>query len=96
MEINGLHSVFGTYGISALTIAGKYQTSSRSRNIDISDMAMFIEACFRSLNNVPEKLHQSYFFYYLLSPDKFLSVAYYMVLVGFVIAIMGVCVGFWT
>ena len=92
VEIDGLHSVFGTYGISAVSITGNYPTSKRNRAIDIQDMAAFVEACFRSLNNVLEKLHQSYFLYYLISPDKFMSVAYYMPIAGCFTAIMIFCV----
>uniref|UniRef100_A0AC34FBV3 GPI transamidase component GAA1 n=1 Tax=Panagrolaimus sp. ES5 TaxID=591445 RepID=A0AC34FBV3_9BILA len=91
VEINGLNSVFGSYGISAVTIEGNNPASNRNRATDIQDMAVFVEACFRSLNNVLEKLHQSYFLYYLLSPDKFMSVAYYMPIAGFFIAAMVFC-----
>jgi glycosylphosphatidylinositol transamidase len=91
VEIDGLNSVFGSYGISAVTIQGNSPSTNRNRATDIQDMAVFVEACFRSLNNVLEKLHQSYFLYFLLSPDKFMSVAYYMPIAGFFIAAMVFC-----
>ncbi|KAE9554623.1 hypothetical protein FO519_002183 [Halicephalobus sp. NKZ332] len=80
-EVEGLHSVFGSYGISAVSIVGVPSKTSNAK-IDLKTLAIFVELCFRSLNNILEKLHQSYFLYYLLSPNKFMSVAFYMPISG--------------
>ena len=80
-EVEGLHSVFGSYGISAVSIVGVPSKKSNPK-IDLRTLAIFIELCYRSLNNILEKLHQSYFLYYLLSPNKFMSVAFYMPISG--------------
>jgi hypothetical protein len=36
-----------------------------------------LEGGLRSLNNIVQKFHRVYFFYYLVSPNSFLSIAYY-------------------
>uniref|UniRef100_A0AC34QZR3 Glycosylphosphatidylinositol anchor attachment 1 protein n=2 Tax=Panagrolaimus sp. JU765 TaxID=591449 RepID=A0AC34QZR3_9BILA len=82
-EIDGLHSVFGSYGISAVSLVGIPSTKKSAERVDLHHLAIIVESCFRSLNNILEKLHQSYFLYYLLSPKKFMSVAFYMPITGF-------------
>uniref|UniRef100_A0A7E4UN47 Glycosylphosphatidylinositol transamidase n=1 Tax=Panagrellus redivivus TaxID=6233 RepID=A0A7E4UN47_PANRE len=84
-EVQGAHSVFGSYGISAVTIKGKPAQNSRHGH-EVYKFAIYVEALYRSFNNVLEKLHQSYFLYYLISPKQFMSVAYYMPILGCFIA----------
>lgn len=93
VEIDGLHSIFGSYGISAVSIIGNPAPNGKN-NVKIGDMAPFIEACFRSLNNLNEKMHDSWFLYYLLFADKFVTFSMFEPFVAFLIFIMGFCVSF--
>lgn len=49
------------------------------------ELIRVIEGALRSLNNILEKFHQSYFLYILLSTHKFVSVAFYMPIIGFLL-----------
>uniref|UniRef100_A0A183CKR0 Glycosylphosphatidylinositol anchor attachment 1 protein n=1 Tax=Globodera pallida TaxID=36090 RepID=A0A183CKR0_GLOPA len=53
--------------------------------IDLEDTVRLIEGAMRSLNNLLEKLHHSYLLYVLTSPHRFVSVAFYMPLMGFLL-----------
>lgn len=50
-----------------------------------------IEGCTRSLNNILERLHQSFFFYYLPAPYRYISIGDYMPGVGCLIGAILVC-----
>ncbi|VEU23735.1 DEKNAAC104890 [Brettanomyces naardenensis] len=45
---------------------------------DITTYGRVVEAVFRSVNNLLEKFHQSYFFYLLLGPTFFVSIGNYL------------------
>jgi len=45
---------------------------------DITTYGRVVEAIFRSVNNLLEKFHQSYFFYLLLGPQLFVSIGTYL------------------
>ncbi|OUM53727.1 hypothetical protein BVG19_g3036 [[Candida] boidinii] len=45
---------------------------------DITTFGRVIEGLFRSVNNLLEKFHQSYFFYLLLAPRSFVSISNYL------------------
>ncbi|KAG7847810.1 hypothetical protein KL941_001989 [Ogataea angusta] len=45
---------------------------------DITTLGRVIEACFRAVNNLLEKFHQSFFFYLLLTPNHFVSIGNYL------------------
>ncbi|KAJ1363872.1 hypothetical protein KIN20_023826 [Parelaphostrongylus tenuis] len=77
VAIEGLHSVMGKYGIQALTVATPLLTS-----YPLQQSTRLLEAIARSLNNVLERFHQSYFLYILASPDNFVSIAYFMPIIG--------------
>lgn len=52
---------------------------------DITQFGRIVDSTFRSVNNLLEKFHQSFFFYLLLSPTNFVSIGTYLpaaVLVG--------------
>ncbi|KAH7697364.1 glycosylphosphatidylinositol anchor attachment 1 (GPAA1)-like protein, partial [Aphelenchoides avenae] len=87
IEIEGLHSVCGAYGINALTIHSRHSQHG-SYATHRHDMARVVEGTLRSLNNILEKFHQSYFLYLLAHPHKFVSVAFYMPTTGLLIAAM--------
>uniref|UniRef100_A0A158R4S5 Glycosylphosphatidylinositol anchor attachment 1 protein n=1 Tax=Syphacia muris TaxID=451379 RepID=A0A158R4S5_9BILA len=81
VSTEGLHSVFGSYGIQAVTIHAKGSTG----HLTLGNLAKICEGMLRSLNNIIERFHQSYFLYILPNPRRFISVAYYMPIIGFMI-----------
>ena len=61
---SGNHGLFHKFGIEALTIEGVLRRRSSNRGLPVSDtMGRIIEGVFRSLNNLLERFHQSFFFY---------------------------------
>ncbi|ANB11351.1 Gaa1p [Sugiyamaella lignohabitans] len=46
--------------------------------MDITTFGRIAESLFRSINNLLEHFHQSFFFYFLLSPRKFVSIGTYL------------------
>lgn len=77
---NGNHGLFHRYGIEALTLEG-YKTSSTNyqrRTHGAASLLRLVEGVSRSLNNLLERFHQSYFFYLLVASDRFVSIGDYM------------------
>ncbi|VDN27550.1 unnamed protein product [Gongylonema pulchrum] len=52
---------------------------------ELTSSAVLSQFIFRSLNNILERFHQSYFLYIMTGTRRFLSVAYYMPALGFVL-----------
>ncbi|KJH51688.1 Gaa1-like, GPI transamidase component [Dictyocaulus viviparus] len=77
VAIEGVHSVMGKYGVQAITV-----TVPSLANYSLRKSTRMLEAIARSLNNVLERFHQSYFLYILVSPDHFVSIAYFMPILG--------------
>lgn len=73
-------------------------TANAGGSLKAVDMVKVAEGGLRSLNNILEKFHQSYFLYLLVHTHKFVSVAYYMPVVGLLLAPLVVFVSFfcWT
>ncbi|EPS39138.1 hypothetical protein H072_7043 [Dactylellina haptotyla CBS 200.50] len=69
----GPHSSFIPYHIDAITLAthgdGWHDEGSLGRTV---------ESVFRSLNNLLEHFHQSFFFYLLMAPNRFVSIGTYL------------------
>jgi glycosylphosphatidylinositol transamidase len=70
---SGPHSSFIPYHVDAITLVtvgdGWHDEMSLGRTV---------ESLFRSLNNLLEHLHQSFFFYLLLQANKFVSIGTYL------------------
>ncbi|CAB3407420.1 unnamed protein product [Caenorhabditis bovis] len=75
IEIEGIHSVMGLYGVQGVTIGIPVEFSE-------AQAGQLIEAVARMLNNALERLHQSYFMYILADDIHFASIAYYMPIIG--------------
>lgn len=74
---SGNHGLFHRFHIEALTIEGvKAEKGMRSQ--DLSTSARIIEGTFRSLNNLLERFHQSFFFYILPGTKRYVSIGMYM------------------
>lgn len=76
---NGNHGLFHRHRIEALTLeAVKRQNSGSNRYNGVLPLLKTIEGISRSLNNLLERFHQSYFFYILAQNDRFVSIGDYM------------------
>jgi glycosylphosphatidylinositol transamidase len=69
----GAHSSFIPYHVDAVTL----QPFGRGQHDEMA-MGRVIEGSFRSLNNLLEHLHQSFFFYLLMHKDRFVSIGTYL------------------
>ncbi len=70
---SGPHSSFIPYHIDAITL----QAVGNGRQDEMA-MGRCIESIFRSLNNLLEHLHQSFFFYLLMQANRFVSIGTYL------------------
>ncbi|KAL2134618.1 hypothetical protein VTI74DRAFT_11360 [Chaetomium olivicolor] len=70
---SGAHSSFIPYHVDAVTISPFGEGWQ-----DEMAMGRVIEGTFRSLNNLLEHLHQSFFFYLLMETERFVSIGTYL------------------
>ncbi|NXT17343.1 GPAA1 protein, partial [Syrrhaptes paradoxus] len=82
----GDHGLFLRYRIEAVTLRGI--NSFRQYKYDMTTLGKTLEGMFRKLNNLLERLHQSYFFYLLPSLSRFVSIGLYMPAFGFIILVL--------
>lgn len=77
---NGNHGLFHRYGIEAVTLEAhkREQSNHQRRSQGANAMIKLIEGISRSLNNLLERFHQSFFFYLLVASDRFVSIGDYM------------------
>lgn len=69
----GPHSAFMPYHVDAITL----KTVGDGWHDEMS-LGRVTESVFRSINNLLEKLHQSFFFYILLNTNRFASIGSYL------------------
>ncbi|CEJ82868.1 Putative GPI transamidase component GAA1 [[Torrubiella] hemipterigena] len=69
----GPHSCFIPYHVDAVTLQPRGEGWH-----DEMAMGRVVEGTFRSLNNLLEHLHQSFFFYLLMHKDRFVSIGTYL------------------
>lgn len=65
---------FSGYRINAITVRAKPGSGSG----DITTCGRIAESTLRSVNNLLEHFHQSFFFYFLMSPRTFVSIGTYL------------------
>ncbi|XP_026318291.1 glycosylphosphatidylinositol anchor attachment 1 protein isoform X2 [Hyposmocoma kahamanoa] len=83
---NGNHGLFHRFGIEAVTLEGRDATDPagsppRARSlssVNFYRLGAALESILRSLNNLLERFHQSYFFYMLAATNRFISIGQYM------------------
>ncbi|XP_057532056.1 uncharacterized protein LOC130810120 [Amaranthus tricolor] len=85
----GPHGAFRDYQVDAVTLAispkaSLYSSGERSKLLLRS--GRLVEGVIRSVNNLLEKFHQSFFLYLLTGPSKFVSVGVYMIAFALLIA----------
>ena len=59
------------FGIEAVTLEGVYQKRKGRVKADFHVLGRIVEGVFRSLNNLLERFHQSFFFYLLCSGSRY-------------------------
>ncbi|KAL9256949.1 Glycosylphosphatidylinositol anchor attachment 1 protein-like protein [Drosera capensis] len=85
----GPHGAFRDYQIDAVTlvISPKVSVNSNAKQREfLSRSGRLVEGVVRSVNNLLEKFHQSFFLYLLTGPSKFVSVGVYMIPFALLIA----------
>lgn len=87
---NGNHGLFHRYGIEAVTLEGHRTDSSNSQRKSSGAGALLrlIEGVSRSINNLLERFHQSFFFYLIVSSDRFVSIGDYMPCLALMVAVL--------
>jgi glycosylphosphatidylinositol transamidase len=70
---SGPHSSFIPYHIDAITL----QVVGNGWQDEMA-LGRTVESCFRSLNNLLEHFHQSFFFYLLMQTNRFVSIGTYL------------------
>jgi hypothetical protein len=81
----GRHSEFVQHNIAAVTLRAALNPTTLSNRhgrvgkYSMIEYAHVIEATLRSLNNILEPLHQSFWFYLLLSPLNYVAIGDYMI-----------------
>ncbi|XP_046738972.1 glycosylphosphatidylinositol anchor attachment 1 protein isoform X1 [Diprion similis] len=81
----GNHGVFHRFGIEAITLEGFAKSGSGTEST-IYNTGRVVESLVRSLNNLLERFHQSFFFYLLPSTDRYISIGLYMPPLALIIA----------
>ncbi|XP_050307434.1 glycosylphosphatidylinositol anchor attachment 1 protein [Anthonomus grandis grandis] len=74
---NGNHGLFLRFGVQALTLEG-FEKAKGGVRVSFLSIGRLIEGIFRSMNNLLERFHQSFFFYILPSSDRYISIGLYM------------------
>ncbi|KAF6202008.1 hypothetical protein GE061_004676 [Apolygus lucorum] len=81
---DGNHGLFHRFGIEAVTMEG-HEADGTGPHITLHHVGRVIEGVFRSVNNLLERFHQSYFFYIMTDTDRFVSIGYYIPCVGMMV-----------
>ncbi|XP_022665812.1 glycosylphosphatidylinositol anchor attachment 1 protein-like [Varroa destructor] len=76
------HGLFHRFAIQALTLRGEPKVPGY-RHVGLTPVGRVVEGLVRSVNNLLQRFHRSFFYYYLPSSDRYVSIAYYMTAFGF-------------
>lgn len=84
---DGVHGQFLHHRIEMITLFGSLDKHHEYQNSPISVRAIddVIEGFVRSLNNLLERFHQSFFFYLQINRRHFVSIATYMIPLGLIV-----------
>jgi len=76
----GNHGLFYKYRIEAYTLKGISSNPHIGRNypVDFESIGRYIEGVFRSINNLLEHIHQSFFMYLLPNTNRYISIGLYI------------------
>jgi len=78
----GNHGMFFKYRIEAVTLKGRNDRNINNQKIHFEQIGRFAEAIFRSINNMLEHFHQSFFLYVLPNTQRYISIGMYMPPIG--------------
>ncbi|CAI4630098.1 ADM_collapsed_G0036970.mRNA.1.CDS.1 [Saccharomyces cerevisiae] len=76
--LSGVKKPHGNEAFSGWRIQSVTLKAHGNSGHDITTFGRIPEAMFRSINNLLEKFHQSFFFYLLLAPRQFVSISSYL------------------
>ena len=79
---SGNHGLYHRFSIEAITLEGVTTRNRKRAPADFHVLGRIIEGTFRSLNNLLERFHQSFFFYLLPSGGRYVSIGLYMPMFG--------------
>ncbi|KAL8528167.1 hypothetical protein ACS0TY_005827 [Phlomoides rotata] len=82
----GPHGAFRDYQVDAITMEISPKFASSQRVLFLLRVGRLVEGVIRSVNNLLEKFHQSFFLYLMTSPSRFVSVGVYMIAFALLIA----------
>ncbi|KAL1531608.1 glycosylphosphatidylinositol anchor attachment 1 protein-like isoform X1 [Salvia divinorum] len=82
----GPHGAFRDYQVDAITLEFSPRFSTSQRVLFLLHTGRLVEGVIRSVNNLLEKFHQSFFLYLMTSPSRFVSVGIYMIAFTLLIA----------
>ncbi|CAH8588430.1 unnamed protein product [Heterobilharzia americana] len=75
----GLHGPLINYQIPAISLRANYKHRSTDlHSAEILSVIRLLEGILRSLNNLQERLHQSFWYYLLPNPYRYISIGVYM------------------
>jgi glycosylphosphatidylinositol transamidase len=81
----GDHAYMSRYAINAVTLFNK-RTNASKDSVGLDVIGRTVEGTMRSLMNLNEPLHQSFYFYLLPSPYNYVSIGIYMISFGLMVA----------
>ncbi|CCE61265.1 hypothetical protein TPHA_0A01820 [Tetrapisispora phaffii CBS 4417] len=76
--LSGTRKLYGNEAFSGRRIQALTLKACGTEGHDITTFGRIPEAIFRSVNNLLEKFHQSFFFYFLVAPRHFVSIGSYL------------------
>merc|ERR550517_881752 len=79
---SGNHGLYHRFSIEAITLEGVTSRNRKRPPADFHVLGRIIEGTFRSLNNLLERFHQSFFFYLLPRGGRYVSIGLYMPMFG--------------
>ncbi|CAH8609095.1 unnamed protein product [Schistosoma curassoni] len=75
----GLHGPLINYQIPAITLrAEQKHRSTVPRSSEVLSVTRLLEGILRSVNNLQERFHQSFWYYFLPNPYRYISIGVYM------------------
>ncbi|GAV06044.1 hypothetical protein RvY_16083 [Ramazzottius varieornatus] len=84
-QLEGNHGFFQQFNIQSLTLRGLKKDANRNGRIGFLDLGIAFEGICRSLNNLLERFHQSFFFYIMPATQRFVSIGLYMPPLGILV-----------
>lgn len=75
------HGLFHRFAIQTLTLRGEPKVAGY-QHVTLTPVARVIEGLVRSVNNLLQRFHRSFFYYFLPTSERYVSIAYYMTAFG--------------